>query len=303
VLLIGAGLIGCEFANDLAATGYGVSLVDPAPRPLARLLPEAIGTRLAEALAGIGCALHLGRTVARYKQAETGFVAELDDGTRVPFDHALSAVGLAPRTALAKAAGLDVGVGILVDRLMRTSDPAIFALGDCVQTPAGPLPYIAPLLAQARAIAATLTGAETALVLPAMPVVVKTPALPIALCPPPAGSAGTWEQALGEGEATALFRAPDGRAIGFALAGAATARQHALAREMPDMLPEERAPAPPPAAAGTTRWECRQCGHVYDPAEGDPDSGIPPGTPWEAVPEDWCCPLCGAGKDAFDPLL
>ncbi|MDR3074058.1 MAG: rubredoxin [Deltaproteobacteria bacterium] len=46
---------------------------------------------------------------------------------------------------------------------------------------------------------------------------------------------------------------------------------------------------------------CTLCGYVYDPAEGDPDSGIKPGTPWENVPEDYVCPVCGAGKGDFEP--
>jgi rubredoxin len=49
-------------------------------------------------------------------------------------------------------------------------------------------------------------------------------------------------------------------------------------------------------------WECMVCGYVYDPAEGDPDSGIEPGTPFEALPDDWVCPDCGAGKDMFEKL-
>ncbi len=44
----------------------------------------------------------------------------------------------------------------------------------------------------------------------------------------------------------------------------------------------------------------RPCGYVYDPAVGDPDNGIAPGTPWEQVPEDWVCPTCGLGKDVFE---
>ncbi len=47
------------------------------------------------------------------------------------------------------------------------------------------------------------------------------------------------------------------------------------------------------------KYECELCGYVYDPEVGDPDNGIEPGTPWEEVPEDWVCPLCGAGKDLF----
>ena len=47
------------------------------------------------------------------------------------------------------------------------------------------------------------------------------------------------------------------------------------------------------------KYVCDICGYVYDPAVGDPDNGVAPGTPWEEVPEDWTCPLCGVGKDQF----
>jgi rubredoxin len=48
-----------------------------------------------------------------------------------------------------------------------------------------------------------------------------------------------------------------------------------------------------------TMYVCDLCGYIYDPADGDPDNGVAPGTVWEDVPEDWLCPLCGAGKEDF----
>ena len=48
------------------------------------------------------------------------------------------------------------------------------------------------------------------------------------------------------------------------------------------------------------KYVCDICGYVYDPEHGDPDTGVAPGTPWEDVPEDWVCPVCGLGKDAFN---
>jgi rubredoxin len=50
------------------------------------------------------------------------------------------------------------------------------------------------------------------------------------------------------------------------------------------------------------KWECMVCGYVYDPAEGDPESEIEPGTSFETLPDDWVCPDCGAGKDMFEKL-
>ena len=48
-----------------------------------------------------------------------------------------------------------------------------------------------------------------------------------------------------------------------------------------------------------TKYVCNVCGYVYDPEPGDPSNGIAPGTPFDAVPDDWCCPECGVGKDQF----
>jgi len=50
------------------------------------------------------------------------------------------------------------------------------------------------------------------------------------------------------------------------------------------------------------KYVCTLCGYEYDPAEGDPDNNVAPGTAWEQVPEDWTCPVCAAGKDNFDPV-
>lgn len=50
------------------------------------------------------------------------------------------------------------------------------------------------------------------------------------------------------------------------------------------------------------KWECQPCGYIYDPAEGDGDNGIEPGTAFEDLPEDWVCPVCGAAKEEFEKV-
>lgn len=70
-------------------------------------------------------------------------------------------------------------------------------------------------------------------------------------------------------------------------------------KNAPTYQPDPGSAAPPATAAGLRSFVCGVCEHVYDPAAGDPEHGIPPGTPWENVPADWVCPVCGAGKDAF----
>lgn len=61
---------------------------------------------------------------------------------------------------------------------------------------------------------------------------------------------------------------------------------------------EPRKEAPP----GMAKYQCRICGYVYDPEQGDPDSGIKPGTPFEELPDNWLCPICGAAKTEFDRI-
>jgi len=50
------------------------------------------------------------------------------------------------------------------------------------------------------------------------------------------------------------------------------------------------------------KWKCSVCEYVYDPEQGDPDSGIAPGTSFEDIPDDWVCPLCGIGKEMFEKI-
>jgi len=50
------------------------------------------------------------------------------------------------------------------------------------------------------------------------------------------------------------------------------------------------------------KYRCKICGYIYDPSQGDPDSGIKPGTPFSELPDTWVCPVCGAGKEEFEEL-
>lgn len=235
VVLLGAGLIGCEFANDLAAAGYGVDVVDPAPRPLGRLLPEAGGERLQRALETLGVRFHFGRTARAVERSGSKLAVELSDGSRLAADAVLSAIGLKPRTALASQAGLKVKRGIVVDRFLAASAPDVYALGDCAEVEGHVLPYVLPIMQAARALAKTLTGAPAAVSYPAMPVVVKTPALPTVVCPP-AGAAGGWRIEADDAGIEARFQDPGGTLQGFALLGAATLKKHALAKELAPLL-------------------------------------------------------------------
>ena len=188
IAIMGAGLIGCEFANDLAGA---LSLT-------------------------------------------------LSNGQAIAADIVLSAIGLRADTALAQAAGMACERGILVNRQLQTSAPHVWALGDAAQyasaaSPGAPtgrtLPYVMPIMAAAKVLAANLTGTLAALEFAAMPVAIKTPALPIVAHPPAPGQLGEWiEQTLGEWW-FAPVDTPE-RALGFVLTGTHTSKRMALVKQM-----------------------------------------------------------------------
>jgi rubredoxin-NAD+ reductase len=232
IAVLGGGLIGCEFANDLAHAGFAVDVVHLGGWPLERLLPVEAGQRLADSLAALGVRWHFGRSGKRVEQTTNGYRVELDNGETIEADAVLSAIGLRPRTLLAQAAGIPVGRGIQTNGLLETGAANVYAMGDCAEVDGLNLPYVQPLMVQARALAATLAGTPTAVVYPAMPVMVKTPAHPVAVLPPRIGAAGSWKVECGETGICALHLDDNGRLQGFALTGSETGRRNALAKEM-----------------------------------------------------------------------
>jgi rubredoxin-NAD+ reductase len=237
VAILGGGLIGCEFANDLAHRGIASTVIDLADRPLSRLLPEAAGARLRERLEAVGVTFRFNVAVAAVDHAGAGVSLALNDGSHVHADLVLSAIGLRPRLALARAAGLAVNRGIVTDRCLATSAPHVFAVGDCAEVEGHSLPYVMPLMQQARALAATLAGSPTPVVYPAMPVVVKTPACPTVVCPPPVNAAVEWQVITTDEGCDARFIGVDGQVLGFALLGTATAQKQSLASQVTGLLP------------------------------------------------------------------
>ncbi len=234
--IIGPGLIGCEFANDLLEAGHRCHVVGPDAWPISTLLPEVVGERLREALAARGVTWHLRDGVTHVDHDGDGYRLRLQQGEPFHADLVLSAVGLRADTRLAEKAGLKTERGIVVDRLLRASDPAVYALGDCAQVEGHYLPFVMPIMHAARALAKTLAGQPTEVHYPAMPVVIKTPACPIAVAPPPRDAAGEWHIESDEDGIAARYLDPNGQLLGFALCGAASKQRMALARELPPVL-------------------------------------------------------------------
>ena len=236
ITILGAGLIGCEFANDLVLGSYEVDVIDLAPQALGRLLPEAAAQALQSKLSEAGVRWHFATTVQSIDRNGNSLSITLANGSVISSDVFLSAVGLKPRLDLAKAAGILTGIGITVNRQLETSAKNVYAIGDCAEVDGLVLPYVMPIMQAARTLAPNLLGQILALTYPAMPVMVKTPALPTIVSPPAKGTAGDWKVISIEDGLEARFESSDGKLLGFALLGAATAQRGALTEELPAIL-------------------------------------------------------------------
>jgi 3-phenylpropionate/trans-cinnamate dioxygenase ferredoxin reductase component len=126
LVLIGAGWIGLEVAAAARTAGTEVTVLESAELPLLAVLGKQMATVFADLHRAHGVDLRLGVSVAAIEADGV----RLADGTVIPADAVVVGVGVRPRTELAEAAGLDVDNGVLVDAQLRTSDPAIFAVGD-----------------------------------------------------------------------------------------------------------------------------------------------------------------------------
>ncbi len=236
VAILGAGLIGCEFANDLLARGITPTLIDPADRALSRLLPPAASAMLQERLQAAGVRFRFGVAASAVQRVEDGLQLTLNDGSVLRVDRVLSAIGLRPRVVLAQEAGLAVNRGIACDRWLATFGAACACDGRQCRDRRPSLPYVMPIMQQARALAATLAGVRTPVAYPAMPVTVKTPACPTVVCPAAMHAQGEWVVTRSDDGCDARFIGADGSLLGFALLGGASAQKQTLAPQVPALI-------------------------------------------------------------------
>ena len=222
VAIIGAGLIGCEFANDLIGQNTDnqtaditVAVFDKAARPLAQQLPSQASIMLQDALTQSGVTFYLGTDITSITTNVNTNIDTSDNATvTISFDRdkqsqtfeadiVLIAIGLVANTDLAASANIAIASsqhinptithlprtvqqGIKVDAYLATSAKHIYAIGDCANVMGSYMPYVMPLMNQAKALAKTLADpnmAPTKVAYPAMPVAIKTPSLPLVVLP------------------------------------------------------------------------------------------------------------------------
>ncbi|MCI4238381.1 NADH:flavorubredoxin reductase NorW [Dickeya dianthicola] len=245
ILILGAGLIGSELAMDMAQAGKQVTLVDRASHLLSALLPVDISARLQAALLQQGVALMLNSELQQLEKTDAGLKVTLMSGRTLEVDEVISAVGLHANTSLAAAAGLAVNRGIVTDSQLRTSDPHIYALGDCAEINGKLLPFLQPIQLTAGIAAnsiiatssgntatAQVRGGNGSLTLPAMLIKVKTPLFPLQLAGDTHNPELVWHIIADHGGIVAKGMAGE-QLRGFVVGGDRMKDAFALLRQLP----------------------------------------------------------------------
>ena len=157
-VVIGGGLLGLEAAAGLKEQGMDVTVVHLMPTLMERQLDPAAGHLLQRAIEARGIRVITKANTKAIHGAKKVEAVELDNGTMLPADILVMAVGIRPSIEVAKNTGLTVNRGIVVDATMHTSDPDIFAVGECVEAEGQVFGLVAPLYDMARVVAAQLAG-------------------------------------------------------------------------------------------------------------------------------------------------
>lgn len=161
-VVLGAGVLGLEVATGLAKRGVVVRLVHLAERVMDRQLGWEASAIAQQSLQRLGIETHVGASISALRCVRDKVAAaRLEDGSEVLTDMLVMCCGTVPETSLARKAGLAVDRGIVVDADLRTSDPHIYAIGDCAQPPEGGSGLVAQGWEQASRLARTLSGAPT----------------------------------------------------------------------------------------------------------------------------------------------
>lgn len=238
ITIIGAGLVGVEFAHDCIHAGYAVEMIAANPEALPGLVPASAGRRIREHLCGLGVRWHNVSQIDRIVQAQAGLQIHSPEMTHNA-DIILLATGLSANTDLTPADQPQWRGphGFIVDRYARLS-AKVYALGDCACIDSSHFTYVAPIKKQVAALAQTLLGKPTTISYPPMPVGLKTPTLPCSIIPVRIYQPGKWEDIQVEQDTyVSVYRDQKQQVHGVVLIGKAVASRDEWIAKMPPYLP------------------------------------------------------------------
>lgn len=228
VAIIGGGLIGVEFAYDIAKVAQHVVIIEQMPSLLGTMVPEEIGEYIAKGLSNRGVDVKVD-TIVRSIKSKDRLSIELED-KNIEVDVILAAVGLRSELKLAKEAGLQVSEAIEVNEYGQSSDPSIYALGDCAKVCGLLKRYVAPMKICAQGVVDHIMGKDKPIVYPPLPVLLKTSEIPVCFCY--SSFPATWNIKVNKSGIEALAYEGD-TLVGFALAGDISQRMELKERLKP----------------------------------------------------------------------
>lgn len=235
VTIIGGGLIGTEMAEDLIEAGKSVTLMVREQQLMPGMLPQTIAQDLADKLIGKGVDIRFGQTVTEMNGSAGNYNLLLNNGEQLNTGMVLSAIGIAPNVGLAKKLNLEVNRGIRINQHCQTSNPDIYAIGDCSESEAGVQAFLEPIRRQATTIGAHLKGELETEFAPMSPLIkTKTSSLSIMLSLPLGVSEQDgWQTETDSGENHKLvYKDSEDHLLGFALSGDCVNQANSLYKNM-----------------------------------------------------------------------
>ncbi|MEA9390172.1 NADH:flavorubredoxin reductase NorW [Acerihabitans sp. TG2] len=233
IVVLGGGLIGTELAMDLSRASKQVTLVDRAHSLLAAVMPAKISSRLQHKFSQMGVEMALNNELIRIDKTAKGLDVSLKNGLTINAGAVIAAIGLKPETSLAADAGLNTQRGILVNGQLQTSDPDIYALGDCAEIEGKVQPFLQPAQLGAMTLAKNLLGGTGTLRLSVMLVKVKTPDLPLFFAGETRRTDLSWEITMSSKGMMAQGHDPQGQLCAFIATEESTSQAFTLLRKLP----------------------------------------------------------------------
>ncbi|MBN2865544.1 MAG: FAD-dependent oxidoreductase [Thiotrichales bacterium] len=220
VTLVGGGLIATELAEDLSSFGIEVDMLIRGSHLMSQIMPEGISNNLEAKLKDRGVNLIFNSELKEMNKTDSGYMLKTDQGETYETDLVLAAIGIQPNIDLAKKAKLKTNLGVCINEQCQTSNPDVFAIGDCAELNGVVQAYLEPIRRQVKALASFLYGDATAHfnLLPTL-IKTKTPSLSIMLSPPLVATHGHWETSVEIGENQKLLYKDGDEVSGFALSG------------------------------------------------------------------------------------
>jgi nitrite reductase (NADH) large subunit len=292
-IIIGGGLLGLELANQIKDTNLKTTVVEFFPRLLPRQLDNECGKMLKEEIERRGIEVVLDATTQEILGNGKVTGIKLKDGRHLDAGIVLIQAGINPTIDLAENSGIKTNKGIIVNEYLETSEPEVYAVGDCIEYKNQIYGIIPACMEQSKIIAASIVGAKTKEYEGTIPKntlkIMGLDLTSIGIIAPAEEEAGSWDILKKSDVKDCCYQKiilKDNKLKGAILFGETKAVSYVYKKMEEDVNKDELR-----ELLDLYIYECEKCGDQYDEAKM--------GIPFEDLPNDYKCPNCGASKEYF----